>query len=110
MIEEKKKGWEQIRAKGFIRWWLNKSSIKFMLLVFVIIVFIINPMIIKIGLSYFTSHYFIKSIFLNSIIVIILSLVKAILTWSIIDAQYKRWTVQYLLYGFLISLNKYKNK
>lgn len=88
MIEEKE--WEQIRPNGFIRWWINEGIIKFLLPIFVINVFFLNPIIMDIGISYFISDHFIKSIFMNGILLSILSLLKAIVTWYVIDRQYKR--------------------
>lgn len=92
MTDEKKKEWEHIKAKGFIRWWINDGVVKFLLPVFIIIVFFVNPLIMNSGIGYFSSKFFIKSIILNGIILSILSLLKAILTWDIIDTKYKKET------------------
>ena len=92
MTEEKKKEWKHIKEKGFIMWWVNEGVVKFLLPVFVIIVFFVNPLIMNSGIGYFSSNFFRKNIIINGIILSILSLLKAILTWNIIDTKYKKET------------------
>lgn len=92
MLEKKKKEWEQIRANGFIGWWISDGIKKFILPVFIINVFLVNPIIMNRGIKYFYSETFIKSIFINFLLLIILSFFKALLTWYVIDKEYKRQT------------------
>lgn len=53
MLEKKKKEWEQIRANGFIGWWISDGIKKFILPVFIINVFLVNPIIMNRGIKYF---------------------------------------------------------
>lgn len=89
MLEEKKMEWEQIRAKGFLSWWISDGVKKFLLPVFIINVFFVNPIIMNLGIRYFYSQKFIKSTIINAVFLIILSLLKALLTWYFIDKEYR---------------------
>lgn len=90
MVEEKKIEWEQIRAKGFISWWISDGVKKFVLLVFLTNVFFVNPIIMNMGIRYFYSQAFIKSIIINCVLLITLSLLKALLTWYVIEREYQK--------------------
>ena len=88
MSDEKRKEWEIIRENGFIKWWIKVGIIKFFIPTFIIIVIFINPIIYNEGLKYFSSENFIKSIYKNGLLLLVLSLIKALLTWKVIDYKY----------------------
>lgn len=90
MLDTKRKQWEIIKEKGFIKWWISDGIIKFFIPTFLVIVIIVNPIIFNKGLNYFLSENFVKSIYINGMFLIVLSLIKAFLTWKIIDNEYKK--------------------
>lgn len=90
MLDIKRKEWEIIKENGFIKWWINDGIIKFFIPTFLVVVIIVDPIIFNKGLNYFLSEHFIKSIYINGIFLIVLSLIKAFLTWIVIDNGYKK--------------------
>lgn len=90
MLDIKRKEWEIIKENGFIKWWISDGIIKFFIPTFLVIVIIVNPIIFNKGLNYFLSEHFVKSIYINGMFLIILSLIKAFLTWKIIDNVYNK--------------------
>ena len=90
MQSEKIKEWSTIKKNGVIKWWLRDGITNFFIPTFISITFIINPIILNTGFKYFISNFFMKSMFLNALILLLLSIIKAILTWKVINEKYRK--------------------